>query len=129
MSSANPIYLLSCAGIEKSEGWIATQAMYNLMQQALPNTTLIAPAALSMNVGGIQSYLQGASMIIVDGCAERCALKLAAKYKGKIKGRLLVTTYIQKHHQPHQAKNDLSYEIIDEIQKDILRLLQEIQGK
>ena len=121
MSTPRQIYLFSCTGIEKPEGGIATEAIIKLKSQLPANSTIVSPASVCTNAGSIQSRLEGAPVIVIDGCSERCALKLTAKYHGKVIGRLLVTKYMQ---QNQFDENTLSSVILSKIQQDILELIQ-----
>lgn len=86
--------ILSCAGLDKTEGSLAREVA--LLTAEATGAGIICPVLLNRSPARYRKELEESSVILVDGCATRCASKLAAQAQAKVELRVQVYEEIKE---------------------------------
>jgi len=110
---------LPCNGLDKQFGVIARELALRLLEQS--QARIVCPVLLNNSPARYEKALDGASVLVIDGCATRCATKLANEFGLRIDDRILIS----------ERANDAGIEPSDSLQptEDGLRLVEKIAAE
>ena len=85
MSKNGRVLIVPCSGIGKTYGTVGREAAYSLVEDLRPGSAeVIALSLLVMGDKELQTRVQTAPVIAVDGCKLACASKMVAESGGRV---------------------------------------------
>lgn len=93
--------ILSCNGLDKSEGSVARQVAIQAADAT--GSEIICPVLLNRAPARYKKVLSESSLIVVDGCSTRCATKLATRMEAKVDRRVLISDAVKTSGHPLES--------------------------
>ena len=86
--------VLPCNGLDKYEGVLTREIALRIFQQR--RAEIVCPVLFNAVPARYAKTLDGAAVIVIDGCGTRCASKLAAEHGIRVAGKYLVTELVKE---------------------------------
>lgn len=98
MSKRKPILVIPCSGIGKSQGSVAREATYQVIEELRPGVSnTVCLSLLTMGDEEAQEKVRTCPTITIEGCAKACALKNVQSVGGAPVADLQVADTFREH--------------------------------